>query len=220
VTAVPSSDCSRPPTSPTARSATCWARRATTASSSASAWTACCAGACCRCSAPSSAVGRRRAATICENDAIRHDLEAAALLFVFRALYLLYAESAGHLPMANPTYRERSLTRTAERAWQELDAADPVSTALWDDVSALVRRMRTGHTARELPAYKRRPLRSSVRRPAGARSALPGSSSPFARPRPLRSPKGGATGATSSGTTRRSSPGTWRSCGASTRPAG
>jgi len=55
--------------------------------------------------------------------------------------------------MANPTYRGRSLTRTAERAWQERDAADPVSTALWDDVAALVRRMRSGHAAWELPAY-------------------------------------------------------------------
>ncbi|MEJ7785765.1 MAG: hypothetical protein WKF96_13245, partial [Solirubrobacteraceae bacterium] len=87
------------------------------------------------------------------DDTVRHDLEAAALLWIFRALFLLYAESAGHLPMSNPTYRERSLTRTAERAWQERDAADPVSTALWEDAAALVRRMRTGHTAWELPAY-------------------------------------------------------------------
>ncbi len=87
------------------------------------------------------------------DDDVRHDLEAGALLWVFRALFLLYAESAGHLPMGNPTYRERSLTRTAERAWEERDAADPASTALWEDVGALVRRMRTGHTAWDLPAY-------------------------------------------------------------------
>ena len=29
----------------------------------------------------------------------------------------------------------------------------PLSTALWDDISSLVKRMRTGHTAWELPAY-------------------------------------------------------------------
>src|SRR3954451_12920900 len=40
--------------------------------------------------------------------AVRAELEAAALLFVFRSLFLLYAESAGHLPMGNPTYRSKS----------------------------------------------------------------------------------------------------------------
>ena len=86
-------------------------------------------------------------------DDLRAELEAAALLFVFRALFLLYAESAGHLPMGNPTYRSKSLTRIAERAYDERDAADAASTALWDDIASLTKRMRTGHTAWELPAY-------------------------------------------------------------------
>jgi hypothetical protein len=55
--------------------------------------------------------------------------------------------------MANPTYAAKSLTRTAERAWTEQDDADLHATALWDDVSALVRRMRTGQRAWDLPAY-------------------------------------------------------------------
>ena len=87
------------------------------------------------------------------DDEVRAELEAAALLFVFRSLFLLYAESAGHLPMGNPTYRSKSLTRIAERAYEERDAADTASTALWDDIASLVKRMRTGHTAWELPAY-------------------------------------------------------------------
>ena len=58
------------------------------------------------------------------DDAVRAELEAGALLFVFRSLFLLYAESAGHLPMANPTYRSKSLTRLAERAYEEQDHAD------------------------------------------------------------------------------------------------
>jgi hypothetical protein len=86
-------------------------------------------------------------------EATRAELEAGALVFVFRALFLLYAESAGHLPMANPTYAAKSLTRTAERAWTEQEDADLHATALWDDVSALVRRMRTGQRAWDLPAY-------------------------------------------------------------------
>ncbi len=87
------------------------------------------------------------------DDAVREELEGAALLFLFRALFLLYAESAGHLPMANPTYNAKSLTRICERAEQESDALDPVAGSLWDDVATLVRRMRTGQTAWGLPAY-------------------------------------------------------------------
>jgi len=86
-------------------------------------------------------------------DETRAELEAAALLFIFRALFLLYAESAGHLPMAHPTYRSKSLTRIAERAYEERDTADTASTALWDDIASLVKRMRTGHAAWVLPAY-------------------------------------------------------------------
>jgi len=86
-------------------------------------------------------------------DAVREELEAAALLFVFRALFLLYAESAGHLPMVNPTYRGKSLTRVCERAYEESDNADPVACALWDDVAMLIKRMRTGHRAWQLPPY-------------------------------------------------------------------
>jgi hypothetical protein len=87
------------------------------------------------------------------SDEVREEIEAAALLFVFRALFLLYAESAGHLPMANPTYHEKSLTRICARAYEERDAAETNACALWDDIAALVRRMRTGHAAWELPAY-------------------------------------------------------------------
>lgn len=87
------------------------------------------------------------------DDAARAELEAAILLLVFRALFLLYAESAGYLPMTNRTYAEKSLTRVSARAAEERDKADPEASALWDDLAALVRRMRTGHTAWDLPAY-------------------------------------------------------------------
>ncbi len=100
-------------------------------------------------------LGRWASSAGCDlaSEEIREEIEAAALLFVFRALFLLYAESAGHLPMANPTYHEKSLTRICERAYEERDAAEANACALWDDVAALVRRMRTGHAAWELPAY-------------------------------------------------------------------
>jgi hypothetical protein len=87
------------------------------------------------------------------DELVRGELESAARLFVFRSLFLLYGESANHLPMTNPTYRAKSLTRVCDRAYEEQDVADPKAGSLWDDVSALVRRMRTGQTAWELPAY-------------------------------------------------------------------
>lgn len=88
-----------------------------------------------------------------DDDATRAEIESAALTFVFRALFLLYAESADFLPMSNHTYRQRSLTRIAERAAEELDNADPRSPSLWRDVAALVEAMRTGQKAWNVPAY-------------------------------------------------------------------
>jgi hypothetical protein len=87
------------------------------------------------------------------DDEVRSELEAAALTWVFRALFLLYAESAGHLPMSNHTYAGRSFTRIAERAAEELDVADENAKTLWRDVSALVEAMRTGQSAWGVPAY-------------------------------------------------------------------
>lgn len=87
------------------------------------------------------------------DDEVRRGLEAAALTFLFRVLFLLYAESAGHLPMANHTYQQRSLTRIAERAAAEAESADAASTSLWDDIAGLVKAMRVGQSAWGVPAY-------------------------------------------------------------------
>lgn len=87
------------------------------------------------------------------DESVRAELEAAALTWLFRALFLLYAESAGHLPMSNHTYAGRSLTRIAERAAEELEMADRAATTLWDDIAALIKAMRTGQTAWGVPPY-------------------------------------------------------------------
>ena len=87
------------------------------------------------------------------DDEVRGELEAAALTWVFRALFLLYAESAGYLPMSNHTYAGRSFTRIAQRAAEEQDVADQNAKTLWRDVSALVEAMRTGQTAWGVPPY-------------------------------------------------------------------
>ena len=88
-----------------------------------------------------------------DDDEVRAELEAAALTWIFRALFLLYAESAGHLPMSNHTYAGRSFTRIAERAAEELDVADRNATTFWRDIGALVDAMRTGQSAWGVPAY-------------------------------------------------------------------
>ncbi len=87
------------------------------------------------------------------NEQVRHDLEGACLSFVFRALFLLYAESAGYLPMTHETYRQRSMTHVCERAAEELETADAKADTLWDDIARLVKAMRTGQTAWGVPAY-------------------------------------------------------------------
>ena len=87
------------------------------------------------------------------DDEVKQEVEAASLTFVFRALFLLYAESAGFLPMENHTYSQRSLTRIAERAAEELESSDRQSTSLWRDVESLIQAMRTGQSAWGVPAY-------------------------------------------------------------------
>lgn len=87
------------------------------------------------------------------DDSVREGVEAACLTFVFRALFLLYAESAGFLPMDNRTYSQRSLTRIAERAAEELESADSRSNSLWRDIESLIQAMRTGQSAWGVPPY-------------------------------------------------------------------
>ena len=90
--------------------------------------------------------GRRRAA----------ELERAALTFVFRALFLLYAESAGHLPMSHAPTRKQSLAAHGDRAQDAGDAGDALaarSTALWDDIAGAGRGDADGQSRLGRPAY-------------------------------------------------------------------
>jgi len=87
------------------------------------------------------------------NDSVREDLEHAALTFVFRALFLLYAESANHLPMENRAYEQSSLNSLVEEAGQTLDRLSPRSTSLWDRFNLLVKAMRVGNPGWAVPAY-------------------------------------------------------------------
>ena len=87
------------------------------------------------------------------DDAQRGELEAAALTFVFRALFLLYAESAGHLPMGQESYARSSFSQVVQDAADQLDRLDHRSTQLSDRIRTLVGAMRTGNDALAVPAY-------------------------------------------------------------------
>jgi len=86
-------------------------------------------------------------------DEIREELERAALTLVFRALFILYAESAGYLPMDNRSYRQASLTSLVYEAAESRDRLGRRSTSLWDRFVLLVRAMRTSNPAWGVPAY-------------------------------------------------------------------
>ena len=87
------------------------------------------------------------------DDDARADLEAAALTFVFRALFLLYAEGAGHLPVAQQAYQPHSLSQIVRDAAQQGDRLGARSSTLWRRVGTLVDAMRTGNDAMAVPPY-------------------------------------------------------------------
>jgi len=87
------------------------------------------------------------------SDDVRAELERAALTFVFRMLFLLYAESAGYLPMDNHSYRQASLSSLVDEAEETQDRLSGQTTSLWDRVGLLVKAMRTGNPAWGVPAY-------------------------------------------------------------------
>jgi Eco57I restriction-modification methylase len=86
-------------------------------------------------------------------DEVREELERAALTLVFRVLFLLYAESAGYLPMENDSYHQVSLTSLVAEAVGTRERLSERSTSLWDRLHLLVKAMRTGNPAWAVPAY-------------------------------------------------------------------
>ena len=88
-----------------------------------------------------------------QDDRQREELERAALTLMFRLLFVLYAESSGFLPMDSPTYRGKSLTGLVAEAAQLRDRLSDNSTAMWSQFAVLVRAMRHGNRAWDVPAY-------------------------------------------------------------------
>lgn len=86
-------------------------------------------------------------------DTARGELEKASLTLIFRLLFILYAESAGFLPMSNRTYRNVSLSSLVDEAVTTRDRLGSDSTALWSRYKTLVGAMRLSNPAWEVPAY-------------------------------------------------------------------
>jgi hypothetical protein len=84
---------------------------------------------------------------------VRREVQDASLTWVFRALFVLYAESSGYLPIDHQAYRANALTTLAEEAADSLASLDQRATSLWDRFGVLVRALRTGDTAAGVPAY-------------------------------------------------------------------
>ena len=87
------------------------------------------------------------------DDSERLQLERAALTLVFRIVFILFCESAGHLPMGNRNYEKVSLSSLVREAHDTIDKLSPASTALWTGLVRLVRAMRDGNPAWDVPAY-------------------------------------------------------------------
>lgn len=87
------------------------------------------------------------------DDDVRQQIEDAALTFVFRLLFLLYAESSGYLPMNVPAYEKNSLTKLMEEAHDQSATLDKTATSFSSRIATLVQAMRTGNTAWRVPGY-------------------------------------------------------------------
>lgn len=84
---------------------------------------------------------------------ILREIEAAALTFIFRFIFVLYAEAAGFLPLESAAYRPHGATELAASARRDLPRLDRRSTQFWDRLTTLVRMVRTGNKATGVSAY-------------------------------------------------------------------
>ncbi|MGD1118065.1 MAG: hypothetical protein ABR886_01085 [Dehalococcoidales bacterium] len=81
------------------------------------------------------------------------DIESAALTFVFRFIFILYAEAAAFLPVDSAAYKPYGATELAASARRDLARLDRRSTQFWDRLTTLVRMVRTGNKATGVSAY-------------------------------------------------------------------
>lgn len=105
------------------------------------------------------------AASLAENDpqaprplsrAYLDDLRDAALILLYRLLFIFYAEDRDLLPVRDPRYDDYSLRSIRASVAERLDRGDVFSdkqARLWDDISRLFAAVSTGDESLGLPAY-------------------------------------------------------------------
>lgn len=84
---------------------------------------------------------------------VREEIEHGCLTWVFRTLFVLYAESAGYLPLDQAGYAANAATTLATEAAAADGDLDGRASSLWDRMTVLVRALRTGDTRMRVPAY-------------------------------------------------------------------
>ncbi len=83
--------------------------------------------------------------------AVRDGIQSAVTTLLFRLLFVLYAESAGHLPLSHAPYAARSLKRLCRDARAFRDDRD--GHALWGRLRQLMAGIRDGDAALALHQY-------------------------------------------------------------------
>ena len=83
---------------------------------------------------------------------LRH-IEEAALILVFRFMFLLHTEARGYLPIGSAAYRPHSARQLAEDSRLARSSYGRRSTQRWDRLRTLVRMVRTGDRSAGVPAY-------------------------------------------------------------------
>ena len=84
------------------------------------------------------------------------EVRESALIFLYRLLFLFYAEDRHLLPVRDPRYRDYSVRRLRERVRDEIDAGKVFSTRLdniWRDLQGVFLLIDEGDDAVGMPAY-------------------------------------------------------------------
>jgi hypothetical protein len=87
-----------------------------------------------------------------------NDIYQASLSFLYKLLFILYAEARGLLPINNPGYQEQSLTTIAQWAAEKLDQGQAISdaphaTPRYDALLGLFHRIDQGDSSLGIPHY-------------------------------------------------------------------
>jgi len=129
------------------------------------------------------AYGAARGEDVTSEEA-RKAIYEATLSFLYKLLFLFYAEARGLLPMDNPGYRSKSLTSLAREIADKVDRREPLgetSTDFYDRLLNLFRLVDQGDRGLGLPRYNGGSSTSPSATPTSGRSTPPIGSWPTTR---------------------------------------